>query len=70
VLGVKIPAIAIGISGGVFDGIAPWVAASGMAARAAAAGARGIASISSGAGSTATAARSVATAGRSLSGRP
>ena len=70
VLGVKIPAIAIGISGGVFDGIAPWVAASGMAARAAAAGARVIASISSGAGSTATAARSVATAGRSLSGRP
>ena len=46
VLAVKIPAIAIGISGGVFDGIAPWVAAGGMAARAAAAGARGIASIS------------------------
>ena len=70
VLAVKIPAIAIGISGGVFDGIAPWVAAGGMVARAAATGVRSIASAGAGAASTATAARSVATAGRSLSGRP
>ena len=70
VLAVKIPAIAIGISGGVFDGIAPWVAAGGMVARAAATGFRSIASAGAGAASTATAPRSVATAGRSLSGRP
>jgi hypothetical protein len=69
VLAIKIPAIAIGISGGVFDGIAPWVAAGSQAARAAAAGARGAASVTAGTGSTAMAAQSVSTAGRSLSGR-
>ncbi|HET7882561.1 MAG TPA: type IV secretion system protein [Acetobacteraceae bacterium] len=68
VLAVKIPAIAIGLTGGVFDGMAPWVAAGGMVVRAAAAGVRGAVGLSSGTNSG-TAGRQ-AIAGRSLSGRP
>jgi len=68
VLAIKIPAIAIGITGGVFDGIAPWIAAGGMVVRAAAAGVQGAATISSSV-SSGTAGRQAAV-GRSLSGRP
>jgi type IV secretory pathway VirB6-like protein len=71
VLAFKASAYAVGICGGIFDGIAPWIASGALAMRSGAGAASGALAAASGIGSsTSSVTRPALAAGRSLGGRP
>jgi hypothetical protein len=71
VLAFKASAYAVGICGGIFDGIAPWIASATLAMRSGAGAASSAAAAAAGIGSsTSSVTRPALAAGRSLGGHP